>query len=256
MRRLSGWYTFCMALHSRLGAGSPARHLDKSHLQLIFEHYKSPRGLELEITQHSVHRVKSPDDYIVSNLRRFTIEAVLFHKASRRPAEHSLWLRAVCFTEDGRPVTPCSRCTAGCESCMLTGETESVVHDGVATFRELKMGKLLLSARHGGQRFRIRIEPKDPELRTHYPELHVLSEPFRVVTKLPPPPPMVQHPSHAAQPAYAMLHQTGAAASAMPQQPGAIMHSPHAVLTDAGWVRPPAVGQVAQLGIGSFDEVA
>ena len=137
---------------------------------------------------------------------------------------------------------------------MLTGETESVVHDGVATFRELKMGKLLLSARHGGQRFRIRIEPKDPELRTRHPDLHVLSEPFRVVTKLPPPPPMGQQPGPAApQHAYAMVRPAGP--MPMMQQPVAPLGHP-AALTDKGlW--PPAVAQVAQVGsrIGSFDEV-
>ena len=190
MRRKQGFYSFCMCQHERLGAASPARHLTTVVLKIIFDHFKSASGLELEVTKHSVHRVRAPGDYVVSNLRKFSLEAVLFYPSSRRPAEHSLWLRCIVLCEDGSVVTSCSKCTAGCDGCQLTGDTEAVAMDGTATFREIKMGKLLLSARYGGKRFRIRVEPKEAEVRAAYPRLFVHSEPFRVVTKLPAPPPV------------------------------------------------------------------
>jgi hypothetical protein len=190
VRRKAGFYAFAMCRHARLGATSPARHLTTEVLKRIFEHLRSTSGLELEISRHSVHRVKGLNDYVVSNLRKFSIEVVLCYAHSRRPAEHCLWLRSSVLCEDGRAVSPCAKCTAGCEHCLLLGDTEAVAMDGTAAFHELKIGKLLLSARHGGKRFRIRIEPRDEAVRRQHPELFVLSEPFRVVTKLPPPPPL------------------------------------------------------------------
>ena len=188
--RKQAWYAFLMGTHPRVGSGSKVFGLHQQVLRNIFEHVRSPAGLALEITKHSVHRVRGPNDYVVSNLRKFAIETVVFHRKSRRPAEHGLWLRATVFCEDGTAVSPCSTCQTGCENCMLLGDVEAPLIDGVALFREVKMGKLLLSARHAGHRFRLKIEPKDAAVRAAYPWFVVLSEPFRVVTKLPPPPPM------------------------------------------------------------------
>ena len=186
--RKQAWYAFLMGTHPRVGSGSKVFGLHQQALRNIFEHVRSPAGLALEITKHSVHRVRGPNDYVVSNLRKFAIETVVFHRKSRRPAEHGLWLRATVFCEDGTAVSPCSTCQTGCENCMLLGDVEAPLIDGVALFREVKMGKLLLSARHAGHRFRLKIEPKDAAVRAAYPWFVVLSEPFRVVTKLPPPP--------------------------------------------------------------------
>jgi len=209
--RKQAWYAFLMGTHPRVGSGSKVFGLHQQVLRNIFEHVRSPAGLALEITKHSVHRVRGPNDYVVSNLRKFAIETVVFHRKSRRPAEHGLWLRATVFCEDGTAVSPCSTCQTGCENCMLLGDVEAPLIDGVALFREVKMGKLLLSARHAGHRFRLKIEPKDAAVRAAYPWFVVLSEPFRVVTKLPPPPPM-----DATQPPLAGLPQRPLPPTLMP----------------------------------------
>lgn len=189
LTRKDAWYAFVMANHARLGAASPFRGLPQRVLRVFWDILSKPiptgpKRVNLEITMHTVHRVRAPGDYVVSNLRKFAIQVVLSYGESRRPAEFSLWLRARVQLEDGSDVEGLE---SKQEDCSFLGEVAALLIDGVALFRDMKMGKLLLSARHGGQRFRIRVEPREQAVRERYPFITVLSDPFRVVTKLPPP---------------------------------------------------------------------
>jgi len=150
--------------------------------------------LQLIINQHSVHKVEvdevSGDKmYVVSNLRKFTIEVHLIEKETNPPIlaqNNQLRLRATLLYENGCPVKAASP-----DESLLLGETEVVVIQGSATFK-LQMGSGVLSSKLGKQNFRIRIEPMDRTLREMYPrELIILTEPLKSVTKLerkPPPP--------------------------------------------------------------------
>ena len=69
-----------------------------------------------------------------------------------------------------------------------------VVIQGAATFK-LQMGPSVLSSKLGKQSFRIRLEPMDRQLREAYgPQLIILSEPLKSVTKLERRPPPVAEP--------------------------------------------------------------
>ena len=183
--RKDAWWAFLMGTHPR--SASPLRHFPGAVLACVWSHFAAPTGVELEITKHSVHRVRGPGDYVVSNLRKFELETILCYRSTRRPAEHALMLRASVRSECGAPLA--AGADDGAE-CCLQGDVVAPLVDGVALFRELKMGRLLLSARHAGQRFRILVCPRDDAVARAHPHLAVLSEPFRVVTKLPPPPPL------------------------------------------------------------------
>jgi len=147
--------------------------------------------LQLAIKQHSVHKVEVDEAtgdklYVVSNLRKFTVEVQLLDKVTQELAtSNQLRLRAVLLYENGCPV----KAMEGQD--LLLGETEVVAIQGVATFK-LQMGQSVLSSKLGKQSFRIRLEPMDRQLRESYgPQLIILSEPLKSVTKLERRPPAV-----------------------------------------------------------------
>jgi len=138
----------------------------------------------LHTEKHQVHKVMHENteekEYIVSNMRLFEIVVVLVNLRASRPSPNRLRLVARLLYENSNPV----RAIDG--EPLLTGDTHVTVTEGRAHLR-LKMGKTALSARHGHQRFRVKIEPEDEQLAATYPSLSQLTEPLKAVTKLNPP---------------------------------------------------------------------
>ena len=185
-------------------------------------HVKSFDNLRLVIQSHSVHKVENPDtedrEYVVSNLRTFNIEVVLVNEHNELAVDVNLGLVTSLLYENGLVVQ-----RPNDQEQLLTGETEVVIIGGTGKF-VLKMGPSVLSSKMGKQRFRIKIEPKNERIRQEFPQLTVLTEPLKSVTKLdrkppppgsrvgasaPPPPmepaipmqPPIPHPAAAARPA-------------------------------------------------------
>lgn len=138
----------------------------------------------LHTEKHQVHKVMHENteekEYIVSNMRQFEIVVVLVNRRASRPSPNRLRLVARLLYENSNPV----RAIDG--EPLLTGDTHVTITEGRAHLR-LKMGKTALSARHGHQRFRVKIEPEDEQLAATYPSLSQLTEPLKAVTKLNPP---------------------------------------------------------------------
>jgi hypothetical protein len=138
-------------------------------------------GVQLVIVKHSVHKVVGTGadrDYIVSNLRPFTIDLQLVDISGNAPAEcyNNLQLRSSLYYENGLPVR------APATETLLLGDTQAMVVRGHGQLK-LKMGINALSSKLGKQRLRVKIEPANEELRA-LPMLSVLTEPLRSVTKL------------------------------------------------------------------------
>jgi len=148
-----------------------------------------PTVLQLVIANHSVHKILNqgiPDlqEYVVSNLRKFTVDVVLIDRvhglaggASEAVGTANMALKATLLYENGNVVRQTQE-----HERLLEGDTEVMVIGGKGQF-SLKMGMNALSNKLGKQRFRIKIEPKDAGLQ-QYEHLSVLTEPLRSVTKL------------------------------------------------------------------------
>eukprot|EP00962_Isochrysis_galbana_P006897 scaffold1864_cov106-Isochrysis_galbana.AAC.6 len=138
-------------------------------------------GVQLVIVKHSVHKVVGTGadrDYVVSNLRPFTIDLQLVDISGNAPAEcyNNLQLRSSLYYENGLPVR------APATETLLLGDTQAMVVRGHGQLK-LKMGINALSSKLGKQRLRVKIDPVNEELRA-LPMLSVLTEPLRSVTKL------------------------------------------------------------------------
>ena len=146
-------------------------------------------NLKLVIQSHSVHKVENADtedrEYVVSNLRTFNIEVVLVDESNTLATGVNVGLEVQLLYGNGLVVQKPNE-----QEQLLTGETEVVIIGGRGVFK-LKMGPSILSSKMGKQKFRVKIEPKNERIRRDYPQLTVLTEPLKVVTKLerkPPPP--------------------------------------------------------------------
>ena len=142
-------------------------------------------NLDLYTEKHSVHMVIGEGDakeYVVSNIRDFSITVMLQDRFTQGLSNYELRLKASVLYENSMPV----RASPG-ESTLLgpkqSTNTEVTIKGGRATFT-LRMGVGTLSKKHDNQRFRIKIEPVDEQLSTAYPTLTQLTEPLKSVTKL------------------------------------------------------------------------
>jgi len=141
-------------------------------------------GRSLKIHEHHVHKVEartkengeSEEELVVSNLRPFTLK-VGVHDAHEEPMQEcSLPLRASLLYENGLPVKQTSS-----SEPLLVGETDVVALQGAATF---KLRITSLSSHRDKQRFRIQVAPQDVELHLNEPNLCVVTDPMKSVTKL------------------------------------------------------------------------
>mmetsp|Transcript_73137 Transcript_73137/g.122115 ORF Transcript_73137/g.122115 Transcript_73137/m.122115 type:complete len:288 (-) Transcript_73137:464-1327(-) len=141
-------------------------------------------GRKLKILEHRVHKVEmrtkdngeSEEELVVSNLRPFTLK-VGVHDALDMPIlDCSLPLRAALLYENGLPVKQTSS-----SEPLLVGETDVVALQGAATF---KLRITSLSSHRDKQRFRIQVAPQEEELQRSEPQLCVVTDPMKSVTKL------------------------------------------------------------------------
>ena len=137
--------------------------------------------LQLHIERHFVHLVKdcetSGKEYIVSNIKKFELTLGVYHQQTKALNRAPLELKASLLYENLEAV----RAAHGEE--ILSGDVLSKVQGGRVVVR-LQLGKRVLSIQHDHQRFRVKIEPADPQLAKAYPKLTQLTEPLKSVTKL------------------------------------------------------------------------
>ena len=147
---------------------------------------KSFAGLRLVIEKHNVHKVEVPAEhhngenreYTVSNLKTFKMEVALVNSSNELARDVRVALHASLLYENEQNVL---RPNDG--EPILIGETKVLIIGGRANFR-LKVGPTVLTTKHEKQRFRVSIAPNSEHLRIQFPQLTVLSEPFKSVTKL------------------------------------------------------------------------
>jgi hypothetical protein len=176
---------------------------------------KSFAGLRLVIEKHNVHKVEVPAEhhngenreYTVSNLKTFKMEVALVNSSNELARDVHVALHASLLYENEQNVL---RPNDG--EPILIGETKVLIIGGRAHFR-LKVGPTVLTTKHEKQRFRVSIAPNSEHLRIQFPQLTVLSEPFKSVTKLDRKPPAassctVARPV-AAAPSAAIMGQRG-----------------------------------------------
>lgn len=141
-------------------------------------------GRKLKILEHRVHKVEmrtrengeGEEELVVSNLRPFTLKVGVHDHMDAPILDCSLPLTASLLYENGLPVKQTSS-----SEPLLVGETDVVALQGAATF---KLRITSLSSHRDKQRFRIQVAPQDPELHSHEPQLIVVTDPMKSVTKL------------------------------------------------------------------------
>ena len=140
--------------------------------------------LRLIMTNMTTHKILNQgmrdQEYVVSNMRNFSINLVLVGGPHDELSANALDLRATLIFENGNPVHPLPH---DMHTPLLVGDTEVTTCNGGVAMR-LKMGTNSLSTRMGRQRFRICVHPRDEAFRLRYSMLSVVSEPLRSVTKL------------------------------------------------------------------------
>lgn len=143
-------------------------------------------GRKLKILEHRVHKVEMrtkengepEEELVVSNLRPFTLK-VGVHDALDMPLlDCSLPLRAALLYENGLPV---KQAPTSSSEPLLVGETDVVALQGSATF---KLRITSLSSHRDKQRFRIQVGPQDADMLRVDPQLCVVTDPMKSVTKL------------------------------------------------------------------------
>jgi len=152
-------------------------------------------GRKLKILEHRVHKVEvrtkendePEEELVVSNLRPFMLKVGVHDHLDMPILDCSLPLRAALLYENGLPVKQTSS-----SEPLLVGETDVVALQGAATF---KLRITSLSSHRDKQRFRIQVAPQDHDLLGTEPQLCVVTDPMKSVTKLgrataPPLPPL------------------------------------------------------------------
>jgi len=145
--------------------------IDSGHLQLV-------------ITNHSVHKIlhagTPSEEYVVSNLRYFTIDLQLVdtsNPANPQLAPYQMAFQATMIYENGNDLREWHA-----HGLSLRGDTTVSLVAGRGQLK-LKMGLNALSHKLGKQRVCIKITPVDESLRQRE-LLTVVTEPLRSVTKL------------------------------------------------------------------------
>lgn len=141
-------------------------------------------GRKLKILEHRVHKVENrtkengeqEEELVVSNLRPFTLKVGVLDVHDQPLLDGNLPLRATLLYENGLPVKQTSS-----SEPLLVGETDVVALQGAATF---KLRITSLSSHRDKQRFRIQIEPQEMHARQLEPQLVVVTDPMKSVTKL------------------------------------------------------------------------
>uniref|UniRef100_A0A7S4B0T9 Uncharacterized protein n=1 Tax=Chrysotila carterae TaxID=13221 RepID=A0A7S4B0T9_CHRCT len=141
-------------------------------------------GRRLKIAEHRVHKVEvrqkdsgeDEEELVVSNLRPFTLKVAVHDSKGSPLPDCSLPLRAALLYENGLPVKQTSS-----SEPLLVGETDVVALQGAATF---KLRITSLSSHRDKQRFRIQVTPQDEEVARAEPQLTVVTNPMKSVTKL------------------------------------------------------------------------
>lgn len=144
-----------------------------------------PGGRRLKILEHRVHKVEmrskengeQEEELVVSNLRPFTLK-VGVHSTTDDSSigDCSLPLHAALLYENGLPVQQTST-----SEPLLVGETDVVALQGAATF---KLRITSLSSHRDKQRFRIQVSPQNEAIARSEPQLVVVTDPMKSVTKL------------------------------------------------------------------------
>ena len=135
---------------------------------------------QVHVARHAVHLVTEANgekEYVVSNMKKFKVDIMLYNVKTGQLATAPLDIKSTLVYENAQPVR------AAPDEQVLTGDTEVTVVNGQATI-ELMLGKRSLSLHHDRQRFRVKIEPADPQLAASYPTLTILNQPLKSVTKL------------------------------------------------------------------------
>ena len=149
---------------------SPDRWLNGLQLGTLIEPHKIRKDPDTEVT-----------DYIVSNLKFFTVEVVLVNSSKELVSGVNVGLSAWLVYEDGEDVVlrPDDKNTE-----ILTGESKTnvVIIDGRGFFK-LQMGPSVLSSTHADKLFRVKIAPSSERLRNQFPLLTVLSKPIKSMVK-------------------------------------------------------------------------
>ena len=141
-------------------------------------------GRKLKILEHRVHKVEmrtkdngeQEEELVVSNLRPFTLKVGVLDHLDQPLNDCTLPLRASLLYENGLPVKQTST-----SEPLLVGETDVVALQGSATF---KLRITSLSSHRDKQRFRIQVAPQDVEMQLSEPNLQVVTDPMKSVTKL------------------------------------------------------------------------
>jgi hypothetical protein len=147
-------------------------------------------NIQLVIMRHSVHKVIGDEgpthdrEYVVTNMRPFTVDVQLIDLSGERPQEcfYNLPVMVSLCYENGKPVRGMHGAAGSVSDPLLLGDTKTMLVQGRGTLK-IQMGKDALTSKLGRQRMRIKIEPADESLQ-QYPMLTVLSEALRSVTKL------------------------------------------------------------------------
>ena len=157
------------------GTGDPT-HMDSPDCWL--------NGLQLMslIKPHAVRKATDTGvtEYMVSNLKRFTVEMILVNSDNELVGGVNVGLSAWLVYENGDVVPRPDDNTE-----ILTGKsrTDVVIIDGRGFF-ELQMGPTVLSSEHDNKLFRVKIAPSSERLRNLFPQLTVLSNPIKSKVKV------------------------------------------------------------------------
>ena len=150
-----------------------------AHMDSLAQYFD---GLRLLIQSQEEHKVENPDtedrECVMSNMKSFKIEVTLVNSSNELVDDVHVGLHASLLYENGQNVP-----RANDKEEILTGEKEVVIIGGRGLFK-LKLGASVLTSKHDRQRFRVNISPNSEHLSTQFPQLTVLSEPFKSITKL------------------------------------------------------------------------
>jgi len=120
--------------------------------------------IQLVIMRHSVHKVTGDAglahdrEYVVSNMRPFTIDVQLINHGGEQPQDccYSLPVSVSLCYENGAPVRPPGAGSSSASDPLLLGDVEVTLVGGRRTLK-LQMGKDALTSKLGRQRLRVKV---------------------------------------------------------------------------------------------------
>lgn len=178
-RRTDQLLAFCMSIHQRLGASSPARFLSSELMEHISTYL--PRPAALKITRQSVHASHNKG-YVLSNLRKFDLSVNILDRDGDLYRGRSLTLDASLVYEDGTELEFDDGRRN--EHFFFSGHgfssaEQTAGEDGRASFR-LQLGRGVISSQHEGRKFRVRVALRSD------PTVVVVTEPVYATTHMSP----------------------------------------------------------------------